>query len=417
MARREKKPVHHVQMTDGKRAIIQQLLQEYDIETAEDIQDALKDLLGGTIKEMMEAEMDAHLGYGKSERVDRSEQTDYRNGTKRKQVNSSYGSMTIDVPQDRNSTFEPQVVKKRQKDISDIDQKIISMYAKGMTTRQISDTLMDIYGFEASEGFISDVTDKLLPQIEEWQNRPLDEVYPVLFIDAIHYSVRDNGIIRKLAAYVILGISLEGKKEVLTIEVGQNESAKYWLSVLNSLKNRGVRDILIICADGLAGIKEAINTAFPQTEYQRCIVHQVRNTLKYVSDKDKKAFAGDLKKIYTAPNADRAEEIRDNVTEKWSEKYPNAMKSWHTNWDAITPIFKFSADVRTVIYTTNAIESLNSTYRKLNRQRSVFPSDQALLKALYLATFEATKKWTMPIRNWGKVYGELSIMYEGRIPE
>jgi transposase-like protein len=404
-------------MTDGKRAIIQQLLQEYDIETAEDIQDALKDLLGGTIKEMMEAEMDDHLGYGKSERIDRCDQTDYRNGTKKKQINTSYGSMTIDVPQDRESTFEPQVVKKRQKDISNIDQKIISMYAKGMTTRQISDTLMDIYGFEASEGFISDVTDKLLPQIEEWQNRPLDEVYPVLFIDAIHYSVRDNGVIRKLAAYVILGINLEGKKEVLTIEVGQNESAKYWLSVLNSLKNRGVRDILILCADGLTGIKEAINTAFPQTEYQRCIVHQVRNTLKYVADKDRKPFAADLKKIYHAPNAERAEEIRNDVMEKWSEKYPNAMKSWVVNWDAITPIFKFSADVRTVIYTTNAIESLNSTYRKLNRQRSVFPSDQALLKALYLATFEATKKWTMPIRNWGKVYGELSIMYEGRLPE
>ena len=417
MAKKEKKPVHHVQMTEGKRAIIQQLLQEYDIETAEDIQDALKDLLGGTIKEMMEAEMDEHLGYEKSERIDRSEQTDYRNGTKRKQVNSSYGSMTIDVPQDRNSTFEPQVVKKRQKDISDIDQKIISMYAKGMTTRQISDTLMDIYGFEASEGFISDVTDKLLPQIEEWQNRPLDEIYPVLFIDAIHYSVRDNGIIRKLAAYVILGITQEGRKEVLTIEVGQNESAKYWLSVLNSLKNRGVKAILIICADGLTGIKEAINTAYPQTEYQRCIVHQVRNTLKYVADKDRKTFASDLKKIYNAPSAVRAEEIRDDVIEKWSEKYPNAMKTWVTNWDAITPIFKFSADVRTIIYTTNAIESLNSTYRKLNRQRSVFPSDQALLKALYLATFEATKKWTMPIRNWGKVYGELSIMYEGRMPE
>ena len=417
MAKKEKKPVHHVQMTEGKRAIIQQLLQEYDIETAEDIQDALKDLLGGTIKEMMEAEMDEHLGYEKSERIDRSEQTDYRNGTKRKQVNSSYGSMTIDVPQDRNSTFEPQVVKKRQKDISDIDQKIISMYAKGMTTRKISDTLMDIYGFEASEGFISDVTDKLLPQIEEWQNRPLDEIYPVLFIDAIHYSVRDNGIIRKLAAYVILGITQEGRKEVLTIEVGQNESAKYWLSVLNSLKNRGVKAILIICADGLTGIKEAINTAYPQTEYQRCIVHQVRNTLKYVADKDRKTFASDLKKIYNAPSAVRAEEIRDDVIEKWSEKYPNAMKTWVTNWDAITPIFKFSADVRTIIYTTNAIESLNSTYRKLNRQRSVFPSDQALLKALYLATFEATKKWTMPIRNWGKVYGELSIMYEGRMPE
>ena len=382
---------------------------------AEDIQNALKDLLGGTIKEMMEAEMDDHLGYEKSERTDRSEQTDYRNGTKRKQVNTSYGSMTIDVPQDRNSTFEPQIVKKRQKDISDIDQKIISMYAKGMTTRQISETLMDIYGFEASESFISDVTDKLLPQIEEWQNRPLDEIYPVLFIDAIHYSVRDNGVIRKMAAYVILGITMEGKKEVLTIEVGQNESAKYWLSVLNSMKNRGVKDILIICADGLTGIKEAITTAFPQTEYQRCIVHQVRNTLKYVADKDRKPFATDLKKIYHAPNAERAEEIRNAVMEKWDEKYPNAMKSWVTNWDAITPIFKFSADVRTIIYTTNAIESLNSTYRKLNRQRSVFPSDKALLKALYLATFEATKKWILPIRNWGKVYGELSIMYDGRM--
>lgn len=417
MARKNKEPVHHVQMTEGKRQIIQQLLQEYDIETAEDIQDALKDLLGGTIKEMMEVEMDDHLGYEKSERVNRNEVSNYRNGTKKKQVNSSYGSMTIDVPQDRESTFEPQIVKKRQKDISAIDNKIISMYAKGMTTRQISDTLMDIYGFEASEGFISDVTDKILPQIEEWQNRPLDDVYPVIYIDAIHYSVRDNGIIKKLAAYVILGINLDGRKEVLTIEVGQNESAKYWLAVLNNLKNRGVNDILIICADGLTGIKEAISTAFPNTEYQRCIVHQVRNTLKYVSDKDRKPFAADLKKIYAAPNADRAEQIRDEVMDKWSEKYPNAMKSWVVNWDAITPIFKFSTDVRKVIYTTNAIESLNSTYRKLNRQRSVFPSDQALLKALYLATFEATKKWTMPIRNWGQVYGELSIMYEGRLPD
>lgn len=414
MAKREKQPIHKVQMTDGKRQIIQQLLQEYDIETAEDIQDALKDLLGGTIKEMMEAEMDDHLGYEKSER---SDSDDYRNGYKEKTVNSSYGSLKIDVPQDRKSTFEPRVVKKRQKDISDIDSKIISMYAKGMTTRQISDTMMDIYGFEASEGFISDVTDKILPQIEEWQNRPLSEIYPVVFIDAIHYSVRDNGIIRKMAAYVILGISLDGHKEVLTIEVGDNESSKYWLSVLNNLKNRGVKDILILCADGLSGIKEAIATAYPDTEYQRCIVHQVRNTLKYVADKDRKPFAADLKTIYNAPNEQKGLEQRDRVTEKWADKYPNAMKSWMRNWDVISPIFKFSSDVRTVIYTTNAIESLNSTYRKLNRQRSVFPSDQALLKALYLATFEATKKWSMPVRNWGKVYGELTIMYEGRLPE
>ena len=411
---REKKPVHKVVMTEGKRNIIQQLLQEYDIHTAEDIQDALKDLLGGTIKEMMEAEMDDHLGYGKSER---SDSDDYRNGYKSKRINSSYGSMEIQVPQDRRSTFEPQVVKKRQKDISEIDQKIISMYAKGMTTRQISDTLEDIYGFEASEGFISDVTDKILPQIEDWQNRPLSEVYPVLYIDAIHYSVRDNGIIRKLAAYVILGINMDGKKEVLTIQVGDNESSKYWLSVLNDLKNRGVKDILIICADGLTGMKEAIAAAYPQTEYQRCIVHQVRNTRKYVAEKDRKPFAADLKTIYHASNEEKALEALEKVTAKWSEKYPNSMKRWHENWDVITPIFKFSMEVRKVIYTTNAIESLNATYRKLNRQRSVFPSDTALLKALYLATFEATKKWSMPIRNWGQVYGELSIMYEGRLPE
>ena len=237
----------------------------------------------------------------------------------------------------------------------------------------------------------------------------------MIFIDAIHYSVRDNGIIRKLAAYVILGINEQGHKEVLSIEVGENESAKYWLNILNSLKNRGVTDILIVCADGLTGIKEAIGAAFPKTEYQRCIVHQVRNTMKYVSDKDKKALAADLKTIYGAANEAKAQEQLERTTEKWQGKYPNAMKSWHVNWDVISPIFKFSAEVRTVIYTTNAIESLNATYRKLNRQRSVFPSDTALLKALYLATFEATKKWSMPIRNWGKVYGELSIMYEGRL--
>ena len=414
MARREKQPVHKVVMTEGKRNIVHQLLEEYDIQTAEDIQEALKDLLGSTLKEMMEAEMDNHLGYGKSER---SDSDDYRNGYKTKRVNSSCGSMEIQVPQDRKSTFNPQIVKKHQKDISDIDQKIISMYAKGMTTRQISETIEDIYGFETSEGFISDVTDKILPLIEDWQNRPLDTVYPILYIDAIHYSVRDNGIIRKLAAYVILGINTEGKKEVLSINIGENESAKYWLSVLNELKNRGVKDILIICADGLSGIKEAITTAFPKTEYQRCIVHQVRNTLKYVPDKDKKAFAADLKTIYHASNEEQARVALDRVNDKWTPKYPNAMKRWYDNWDVISPIFKFSAGVRKVIYTTNAIESLNSTYRKLNRQRSVFPSDTALLKALYLATFEPTKKWTVTIRNWAQVFGELSIMYDGRLPD
>lgn len=411
---REKKPVHRIQMTEGKRNIIHQLLEEYDIQTAEDIQDALKDLPGGTIREMMEAEMDGHPGYGKSER---SDSDDCRNGYKRKRVNSSYGSMEIDVPQDRKSTFEPRVVRKRQKDISDTDQKIISMYAKGMTARQISETIEDIYGFETSGGFISDVTDKILPQIEDWQSRPLNEVYPILYIDAIHYSVRDNGMIRKLAAYVIPGINAEGRKEVLTISVGDNESSKYWLSVLNELKNRGVKDVLVICADGLTGIKEAIAAAFPKTGYQRCIVHQVRNTLKYVPNKDRKAFAADQKTIYQAADEKKALDALERVTAKWTPKYPNSMKRWKDSRDAISPIFRFSVTVRKVIYTANAIESLNSTYRKLNRQRSVFPSDTALLKALYPAAFEATKKWTMPLRSWAQVYGELSIMYEGRLPE
>ncbi len=325
--------------------------------------------------------------------------------------------LMVDVPQDRQSSFEPQIIPKRKKDISAIDDKIISMYAKGMTTRQISETIEDIYGFEVSEGRVSDITDRLLPQIEEWQNRPLAEVYPIVFIDAVHFSVRNDGIIRKLAAYVVLGISVDGRKEILNIEIGENENSIYWLGVLNGLKNRGVKDILILCSDGLSGIKEAISAAFPATEQQRCIVHMVRNTLKYVANKDMKAFAKDLKTIYTATDEKEAQRRLEEVTEKWKEQYPNAMKRWHDNWDAIGTIFKFSKDTRTTFYTTNAIESLNSSYRRLNRQRSVFPSPQALMKSLYLATFEVAKKWTVPIRSWGKVYGELSIMYEGRLPQ
>lgn len=401
-------------MTEGKRNIIQGLLQEYDIKTADDIQDALKDLLSGTLKEMLEAEMDGHLGY---DRYERSDEPNYRNGTKPKRVRSKYGEFEVDMPQDRRSSFEPQILPKRKKDISAIDDKIISMYAKGMTVRQISETIEDIYGFEVSEGMVSDITDKLLPKIEEWQNRPLSAVYPVVFIDAVHFSVRDDGVIRKLAAYVVLGINEDGKKEVLTITIGENESSKYWLSVLNSLKNRGIKDILILCSDGLTGIKEAITAAFPSTEQQRCIVHMVRNTLKYVANKDMKAFAKDLKTIYTASDEKTASKHLKAVTEKWEGQYPNAMKRWNDNWDAVSPIFKFSKDVRTAFYTTNAIESLNSSYRRLNRQRSVFPSSQALLKALYLATFEIVKKWTVPIRNWGKIRGELAVMYPDRMPE
>lgn len=388
MANRKKEVYKPKPMTEGKRNIIQGLLQEYDIETAADIQDALKDLLSRTLKELMETEMDDHLGY---DRYERSDKKNYRNGTKQKQVRSKYGEFEVDVPRHRNSSFDSKVLPKRQKDISAIDDKIISMYAKGMTTRQISETIEDIYGFEVSEGMVSNIKDKLLPQIEEWQNRPLASVYPIVFIDAVHFSVRDEGVIKKLATYVVLEINEDGKKEILTIVVGENESSKYWLSILNSLKNRGVQDILILCSDGLTGIKDAISTAFPMTEQQRCIVHMVRNTLKYVANKDMKVFAKDLKTIYTSPDEKNAIKQLKLVTEKWEPLYPHAMNRWKENCDAVSPIFKFSKDVRTAFYTTNAIESLNASYRRLNRQRSVFTSSQALLKALYLATFEATK--------------------------
>lgn len=401
-------------LNENKKNIIASLIEEYDIQTAADVQEALKDLLGGTIQEMMEAELDNHLGYKSYER---SDNPDYRNGTKSKTLRSTVGEIPIAVPKDRDGDFEPKVVPKYKKDISDIESKVISLSAKGLTTRQISSVIEDIYGCEISEGMVSNITDKIMPDIEAWQNRPLSAVYPIVFVDCIHFSVRDEHIVKKLAAYIILGISIDGHKEVLSITVGENESAKFWLSVLNSLKNRGVKDIFVLCADGLSGIKESIATAFPKTEYQRCIVHQVRNTLKYVANKDMKEFAKDLKTIYHAADEKTGYEQMLKVKEKWDAKYPNAMERWVNNWDVISPIFKFSETVRKVIYTTNAIESLNSTYRRLNSQRSVFPSDTALLKALYLSTFEATKKWTMPLRNWGRVYGELSIMYSDRIPE
>ena len=387
MANRKKEVYKPKPMTEGKRNLIQGLFQEYDIQSADDIQEALKDLLSGTLQDMLEKEMDDHLGY---DRYERSGEPNYRNGTKSKTVRSKYGEFQVDVPQDRQSSFEPQVLPKRQKDISSIDDKIIALYAKGMTTRQISEMIEDIYGFEVSEGMVSDITDKLLPRIEEWQNRPLSSVYPIVFIDAVHFSVRDDGVIRKLAD-VVLGINEDGMKEVLSIVVGENESSKYWLSVLNSLKNRGVQDILILCSDGLTGIKDAISAAFPKTEQQRCIVHMVRNTLKYVANKDMKTFAKDLKTIYTAANEESARKQLEAVTRKWSGQYPSAMNRWNDNWDAISPIFKFSKEVRTAFYTTNAIESLNSCYRILNKQRSVFPSSQALMKALYLGTFEIAK--------------------------
>lgn len=399
-------------LTPEKVNLIQQFVQAYNIQTAQDMQEALKDLMGGTIKSFMEAELTTHLDYDKNQR---SDSDNYRNGTKTKKVRSSLGEIEIQVPKDRNSTYQPQIVKNRQKDISDIEAKIINMYGRGMSTRQISDQINEIYGFECSESFISDVTDKIYPKIQEWLTRPLKTFYMVVYIDAIHFSVKEEGVVSKRAAYVVMGVDEDGMKDILSIHIGEAESAKTWMGVLTDLKNRGCKDILILCADGLSGLKSAVETIYPQTLMQRCIVHMIRNTLKYVVYKDKKEFASDLKTIYLAPNEEIARQNLDIVNEKWEKKYPYSMKSWYENWDCISPMFIFTKDTRKIIYTTNAIENLNSCYRRLNRQRSVFNGSKSLLKSLFLATRNVSKKWTHPTRDWGKIYGEFYLIYGDRL--
>lgn len=401
-------------LSPEKKEAIAKLIEMYDIKNVGDIQEALKDLLGNTIQEMLEAELEEELGY---ERYAKTEEpkTNYRNGHKPKSLRSSMGELEIEVPQDRNSEFEPKVVPKHKTDISGIEQKVINMYARGLTTREISTQIEEIYGFEASAEMVSRITDKIMPQIEEWQNRRLSEVYPIVFIDAIVFSVRKEKIVQKSAVYIVLGVDSGGMKDVLSIEIGETESAKFWLSVLNNLRNRGVKDILTLCADGLSGIREAIQAAYPMTEYQRCIVHMIRNTLLHVSHKHKKAFAQDLKTIYHAPNETSGYTNMRDVKEKWDTIYPNTMKRWEDNWDAICPIFKYSPVVRQALYTTNAIESLNSQYRRINSGRPVFPSEDALKKAIFLATQNISKKWTSKIKEWGKIFGELSVIFEGRL--
>ncbi len=409
MARRRRE-----RMSEGKKNIIAGLIQEYDIKSAEDIQEALKDLLGGTIQEMMEAELDEHLGYDEYER---SDNPDYRNGVKHKKLRSSYGEIPIDIPQDRDGDFEPQIVQKRKKDISAIEQKIIAMSAKGMTTSDIEAHIKDIYGLECSDTTISRITDKILPVVREWQSRPLEEIYAVVFMDAIHFHVRSEGQIIKKAVYIAIGINMDGQKEVLGMWVGENESAKFWLSVLNSIKARGVEDILIACIDGLTGFTNAIEAVYPKTEIQQCIIHQIRNTTKFVSYKDIQALMADLKRVYAAVDEQTALSELDSFDEKWSSKYPKIAISWRANWANLSTYFKYPEAVRTLIYTTNTIEGFNRQLRKVTKNKSVFPTDDSLLKMLYLAMIDITKKWTGKRKDWGQIHSQLEIFFADRLPQ
>ena len=390
------------------------ILQEnYEIETAQDLSSALKDMFKGALQEMMNAEFDSSMGYSKYDK--KSEKTNYRNGSTKKTLKSEFGEFEFETPRDRNGEFEPKIVPKNTRDVSGIEDKIISLYGRGLTTREINEQIQDLYGIEVSATMVSNITDQIIPEIKEWQERPLDEVYPFVFIDAVHFSVREDNRVVKKAAYIVLGITAEGFKEILGIWIGENESAKYWLGVLNELKQRGVKDILVMCSDNLAGIKDAINTAFPNTIQQRCIVHMIRNSVKYVNYKDLKEFTKDLRQIYTSQNEKKAYEKLQEVKNKWKDKYLVSFKTWEENWDAICPFFQFSDLVRKIMYTTNTIESLNRQFRKYTKTKSVFPTDMSLLKCLYLSTKNISKKWDQAYRNWGTILSELSIMFDGRI--
>lgn len=409
MARRRK-------LSPERKEFIDNLIKHYDPKSVTDIHEMLKDLLGDTLQDMLEAEMDEHLGYTKYDYQNKSTD-DSRNGYSPKRVISTIGEIDLDIPRDRKGSFEPQVVKKHQTDISGIEDQVLSMYAKGMTTRDISEHLRSVYGVEASAEMISHMTDRILPMAKEWQNRPLERKYAIVFMDAVHFHVRQEGRVIKKAVYVAIGIKLDGTKEVLGMWIGGNESAKYWLGILNEIKNRGVEDILIISVDGLTGFVDAINSVFPQTEIQRCIVHQIRYTTKFVSYKDLKKFMADLKLVYQAATEEAALEALDALEETWGDKYPSSISSWRNNWPQLCTYFKYPPEIRKIIYTTNSIENFNRQLRKVTKTRSVFPTDDSLFKLLYLAMMDITSKWKgKPNRwNWGQILNQLMIYFEGRI--
>jgi len=376
---------------------------------------AIKKLISKTLEQMLESELTEQLGYERYSPAGKNNGNS-RNGRTHKTLKNDNGEIEITVPRDRNGEFDPIIVKKYERTIGPIEDKIISMYAKGMTTRDIQSHIQELYGLDVSAALVSNITDKIVEVAIEWQNRPLEGIYPIVFFDAIHYKVKDESkkVISK-AAYTCLGVELSGRKDLLGLWVGEAEGANFWLSVLTELKNRGVKDILIACIDGLRGFPEAITAVFPKTEIQLCVIHQIRNTLKYIASKDQKEFMKQLKSVYLAPTEEAALENLNELEEKWSKKYNLALKSWRTNWVNLSTFFKYPEEIRTVIYTTNAVETVHRQFRKVTKARSLFPNDDALKKMLYLAYRDLSKKWTMPIRNWSIVLSNFSINFQERL--
>ncbi len=407
-------------MAMDKDEIIKELLKDLDFKklTPEQVtgkNGLIQQLTKKIIETAMNAEMTDHLGYEKNERS--TEKTDnVRNGKSSKKVITNNGEVEIEIPRDRKAEFEPQIVKKHQKRFDLFDEKIISMYALGMTTRDIQGHLEDIYGVEVSPDLISTVTNEIIKVVLEWQSRPLDPVYPIIYFDTIVVKGRTDGKVANKSVYTAIGINIQGKKEVLGLWIAESEGAKFWLQVVNELKNRGVEDIFIACMDGLKGFPDAVNAVFPQTRIQLCIVHMIRNSTKYVSWKERKQICADLKSIYSAPAEKAGLESLDEFGKKWDAKYPMISKSWRSNWENLNEFFAYPADIRKAIYTTNAIESLNSSLRKVTQKRSAFPTDEAIFKVLYLALTRAEKKWTMPIRDWGAAMNQFAVYFGDRVP-
>lgn len=401
----------------ARRAKIRELLQESNISSMADIQELFKETIAEFMENGLDAELDEELGYSRYDYKNKDTDNS-RNGHSSKTLKTSFGEVDIDVPRDRKGEFDPVILKKNQTSISqDVEEKILSMYAKGMTTSDIETHIRDIYGLQISDTTISRITDKILPIAKEWQQRPLEPIYAVVFLDAIHYHVRSEGQIVKKAVYIAIGINLDGKKDVLGMWVGENESAKYWASVLNGLRNRGVEDIFIACTDNLTGFDTAIEAVFPQTEIQNCIIHQLRNSSKYVSYKDIKALMADLKAVYAAVDEASALDALDIFAETWDKKYPKISKSWRENWVNLSTYFKYPVEVRRLIYTTNTIEGFNRQLRKVTKSKAVFPTDDSLFKMLYLAMIDITKKWTGRRQDWGIIHAQLSIYFNDRMPD
>lgn len=398
-----------------RRALIGEFLKENPVKDSNDINDLVKELITQVMESSLASELDEELGYTRYDYRNKSTDNS-RNGYTTKRLHTSFGDTEIDIPRDRKGEFEPQLIQKHQNTISqDIEAKIISMYAKGMSTSDIESHVKDLYGIEISDSTISRITDKVLPLVKEWQGRPLESVYAVVFMDAIYFHVRSEGRIIKKAVYIAIGINMEGFKDVLGMWIGENESAKFWLTVMNDMKNRGVEDILIACVDGLTGFPNAISAVYPKTELQQCIIHQIRNTTKFVSYKDIKLLMTDLKKVYTAPTEETALFELDTFEDKWKSKYPRIAISWKDNWANLSAYFKYPQEIRILIYTTNIIEGFNRQMRKVTKSKPVFPTDDSLLKMLYLAMIDVTKKWTQSRRDWGKIHSQLEIFFSDRL--